>query len=149
MLPTERCAACYGARPHIVRSALTVAVLCALTFGTIGCARSSHGQPASTSARPAIGGPIPLRVVNRGPSDAVVHAVRGSFRQRLGLIRGLATTELIVPTSITADRGTFVLVVNQVGGPEQYVSDAVAPQPDIRLVLLLNARFASSTLSVE
>jgi hypothetical protein len=128
-------------------AALTALCLAALAGGCAG--RRRRTQDSVSASTSVVIGPIPLRVVNRSTSEVVVYAVRGSYRQRLGIASGLSTANLVVPASVTADRGTFVLAANQIGGSSRYVSDPVAPQRDIQLVLALAPRLEASSVSVE
>jgi hypothetical protein len=122
--------------------ALVVSTLATGCFGRRAASTTSPTRAASY-------GPVTVVAENRGTYEAVVYAVRGSFRQRVGSVPSLTTVRLPVPVSFTREPGPFSLLVVQIGGSARYATDSFVGQPDLLVRLTLAPRLTASTFALQ
>jgi hypothetical protein len=79
--------------------------------------------------------------------DAVVYAVRGATRVRLGSVTGLNTATFRIPSNISPD-GTFQLLVDPIGSSTVYMSDDFVVTPGQRVELSIAPALAMSTVAI-
>jgi hypothetical protein len=129
------------ALPSLV-GALAVAAACA------GRRTKTAGSP-SGDARPVAYGPVTVVAENRGTYEAVVYAVRGTFRQRVGNVPSLSTVQLQVPSSFTREPAPFALLVTRIGGSDRYTTDTFIGQADLQVRLILAPRLTASSYALQ
>lgn len=103
------------------------------------------GPPPSTGASPLQ--PTLVTVRNDNWLDAVVYAVRGASRVRLGTVSGLSTTTLKAPTSYAPD-GTFQLLVDPIGSTTVFMTDGFVVSPGQRVELSIAPSLRMSSVAV-
>ncbi|HEY7480305.1 MAG TPA: hypothetical protein VH680_07320 [Gemmatimonadales bacterium] len=92
-----------------------------------GCHSGSSADDAAPS--PARG-PATLQVENQGFLDMTVYVVQGAGRQRLGIARGHATTQLTIPEHLVrSGAGTLKFYCDPIGGQGLPVSDEIVVEP--------------------
>jgi hypothetical protein len=79
--------------------------------------------------------------------DAVVYAVRGATRIRLGSVTGLNTTTFKFPTNYSPD-GTFQLLVDPIGSSTVYMSNDFVVTPGQHVELSIAPALSMSTVAV-
>jgi hypothetical protein len=106
---------------------------------------------ACAGRRPSTGTPPlePTLVTVRNDNwlDAVVYAVRGASRVRLGTVSGLSTVTLKAPTSYAPD-GTFQLLVDPIGSSTVYMTDGFVVSPGQRVELSIAPSLRMSSVAV-
>jgi hypothetical protein len=107
----------------------------ALSLLLVGC----HSGPPSDDAVPAPTGPsATLQVENQGFLDMTVYVLEGASRQRLGVARGHATTQLAIPEHLVrGGSGTLRFYCDPIGGGGLPVSEeiVVAPGDTVELTI--------------
>lgn len=144
----------FGARGTPARFAAAIGVA-ALASTACAHARPGGATPPATAAGDsakaltAAVGPIPVEIDNRSSLDAVVYAVRGSIRQRLGTVAAVSRLSAVLPSSLTDDRGGVAFQAHHLAGNRSFTTDRIVPQPGERLVLTLQTRLDQSTVEVR
>ena len=114
----------------------------ALLTGTGACA--TGGSRPNASRLPSS---YAVTVVNDNWLDAVVYAVRGSARVRLGVVGGLGTTNLRIPATLITD-GTVRMLVDPIGSTRTYTSDSIVVTPGQRIELTVSSNLSMSSFAV-
>ncbi|HEX3235159.1 MAG TPA: hypothetical protein VHR41_13235 [Gemmatimonadales bacterium] len=115
-------------------------LLLALMFA--GCG-SHHGTSEAVSPNT----PVELEVENHNWSDIVIYLVRGSQRQRLGMVTALGNTVFTFPYRRLGNSGDARLSAHAIGG-SGYTSESVLVQPGQTLKWTLESDLARSSLAV-
>ena len=79
--------------------------------------------------------------------DAVVYAVRGATRIRLGSVTGLNTATFRMPTNYSPD-GTFQLMVDPIGSSTVYMSNDFVVAPGQHVELSIAPALSMSSVAV-
>ena len=109
-----------------------------------GCA-SHHG---TTQAAPAtVNTPVDLEVENHNWSDVVIYLVRGTQRQRLGMVGALGSTVFTFPYRRLGTGGDARFTAHAIGGGG-YTSESVLVQPGQSLKWTLESDLSRSSLAV-
>ena len=111
---------------------------------------TGSGACATSGSRPNAGrlpSSYAVTVVNDNWLDAVVYAVRGSARVRLGVVGGLGTTNLRIPATLITD-GTFRMLVDPIGSTRTYTSDSIVVTPGQRIELTVSSNLSMSSFAV-
>ena len=103
------------------------------------------GRSPSTAASPLQ--PTLVSVRNDNWLDAVVYAVRGASRVRLGTVAGLSTATLKAPSSYAPD-GTFQLLVDPIGSNTVFMTDGFVVSPGQRVELSIAPSLRMSSVAV-
>ena len=103
------------------------------------------GRPPSTGASPLEATVVTVR--NDNWLDAVVYAVRGASRVRLGTVAGLSSATLKAPSSYAPD-GTFQLLVDPIGSNTVFMTDGFAVSPGQRVELSIAPSIRMSSVAV-
>jgi hypothetical protein len=124
-----------------VRQRWMTVLLAASLVDIAACAR----RPASAGTSPL--GPTLVTVRNDNWLDAVVYAVRGASRVRLGTVSGLSVATLKAPSSYAPD-GTFQLLVDPIGSSTVYMTDGFVVSPGQRVELSIAPSLRMSSVAV-
>jgi hypothetical protein len=88
------------------------------------------GSSADDTAPGPTRGPATLQVENQGFLDMTVYVLEGASRQRLGVARGNATTQLTIPEHLVrGGAGTLKFFCDPIGGQGLPVSDEIVVDP--------------------
>jgi hypothetical protein len=109
-----------------------------------GCA-SHHGTTQTTAA--AVNTPVDLEVENHNWSDIVIYLVRGTQRQRLGMVSALSKTVFTFPYRRLGSGGDARFSAHAIGGGG-YTSETVLVQPGQMLKWTLESDLSRSSLAV-
>jgi hypothetical protein len=104
--------------PWVIRSSRLL-----LLLALAGCA----GRSVEDSSRPD--GQAMLQVENQSFSDAVIYAVSGGQRIRLGLATGNTTKSFPLPSYLVRSGGTLRFLADPIGGNRTPVSEEMNVQP--------------------
>lgn len=122
---------------------LAVIALIAVIFS----ACRSKGEGASTPA-PDPDTPVPVEVESHFQGDVTIYLVRGSLRQRLGMVTALGTGTFSFPWRWLAASGNSRLMVYPIAGAGSYFSDPLILQPGQWIKWTLMADLGRSSLAV-
>jgi hypothetical protein len=109
-----------------------------------GCA--SHHATTQTTA-PTVNTPVDLEVENHNWSDIVIYLVRGTQRQRLGMVNALSSTVFTFPYHRLGSSGDARFSAHAIGG-SGYTSESVLVQPGQSLKWTIESDLARSSLAV-
>jgi hypothetical protein len=109
-----------------------------------GCA-SHHGTTQTTAAAPNT--PVDVEVENHNWSDVVIYLVRGTQRQRLGMVNALSSTVFNFPYRRLGGSGDARLSAHAIGGGG-YTSESVLVQPGQMIKWTLESDLSRSSLAV-
>jgi hypothetical protein len=109
-----------------------------------GCA-SHHRTTQTTPA--TINTPVDLEVENHNWSDIVIYLVRGTQRQRLGMVNALGNSVFTFPYRRLGTGGDARFSAHVIGGGG-YTSETVLVQPGQSLKWTLESDLARSSLAV-
>jgi hypothetical protein len=109
-----------------------------------GCA--SHHRSSQTTAA-SVNTPVDLEVENHNWSDIVIYLVRGTQRQRLGMVNALGKTVFTFPYRRLGTGGDARFSAHVIGGGG-YTSETVLVQPGQSLKWTLESDLARSSLAV-
>ena len=129
---------------HIRRSLATAA---AIMLFTTACATGS-ARSASPDNESGERESVTLRVTNNNWSHAVVWAVYGGNRWRLGDVPSLRQASLDVPHSVLTGRGTVQVLISLIGSREFFATDEVNVYPGEVIDLRVENQLPTSFWSV-
>ena len=115
-----------------------------LTLLFADCA--SHHRTTQTDAA-SINTPVDLEVENHNWSDIVIYLVRGTQRQRLGMVNALGSTVFTFPYRRLGTTGDARFSAHAIGGAG-YTSESVLVQPGQTLKWTLESDLSRSSLAV-
>ena len=116
------------ARPATLARALSLACCLAVMSGCF-LATSTGSAPSRA--------PATLSVENDAFSDLVIYVATQGTRQRLGIARGLTTTNFEIPRSVVAGSPTVRFLADDIGGSRPEVSQQtnIAPGDTVMMVI--------------
>jgi hypothetical protein len=106
---------------------------------------SHHANTETTAA--TLNTPVDVEVENHNWSDVVVYLVRGTQRQRLGMVNALSSTVFSFPYRRLGSSGDARLAAHAIGGGG-YTSESVLVQPGQSLKWTLESDLSRSSLAV-
>ncbi|MBK8249988.1 MAG: hypothetical protein IPK85_21740 [Gemmatimonadetes bacterium] len=99
------------------------------------------GKPVAyrypTDAETVKKGQTVVQVENTAVNEAVVYAVQGLRRQRLGMVHGLSVTKFSIPRDMVVGGQQVRFVVDAIGVREDGVSDAITVAQGERVNLFI------------
>src|SRR5438093_13296244 len=110
----------------------------------VGCA-SHHGTAQPTAA--TLNTPVDVEVENHNWSDVVIYLVRGTQRQRLGMVNALSSTVFTFPYRRLGSSGDARLSAHAIGGGG-YTSESGLGQPGQSLKGTLESGLSRSVLGL-
>jgi hypothetical protein len=110
-----------------------------------GCA--SHHRTTTQTTAATSNTPVDVEVENHNWSDIVVYLVRGTQRQRLGMVNALSNTVFTFPYRRLGSSGDARLSAHAIGGGG-YTSESVLVQPGQMLKWTLESDLSRSSLAV-
>ncbi|MFL5495670.1 MAG: hypothetical protein ACJ8DC_14900 [Gemmatimonadales bacterium] len=106
---------------------------------------ASHHR--TTQAAASVNTPVDLEVENHNWSDIVIYLVRGTQRQRLGMVNALSSTVFTFPYRRLGTGGDARFSAHAIGGGG-YTSESVLVQPGQTLKWTIESDLARSSLAV-
>ncbi len=105
-------------------------------------------RDVSTAPAPDPNSPVPVEIENHYMGDVTIYLVRGSLRQRLGMVSALGTASYSFPWRWLSQSGSSRLLAAPIAGPRGYFSDALILQPGQVIRWTLQAGLDRSSMSV-
>jgi hypothetical protein len=91
---------------------------------------------------------VPIEVESHFMGDVVIYLVRGSDRQRIGMVTALSTAEFSIPwRRLTSSEGNRLLAY-PIAGRAAYASDPLVLQPGQSIKWTLESDLNRSSLAV-
>ena len=122
--------------------AVGLSLLMALTV--LGCRK----RDAETRPAPDPNTPVPFQIENHFMGDVTIYLVRGSLRQRLGMVTALGSAEYTFPWRWLSQSGTSRLMAYPVAGARAQLSDPLILQPGQGIKWTLEADLDRSSMAV-
>jgi hypothetical protein len=119
-----------------------LSILVALTF--LGCRK----RDAATTPAPDPNTPVPVEIESHFMGDVTIYLVRGSMRQRLGMVTGLGTAEFSFPWRWLSQSGSSRLMAYPIAGARVHLSDPLILQPGQWIKWTLEADLDRSSMAV-
>ncbi len=119
-----------------------LSVLVALTV--LGCRK----RDAATTPAPDPDTPVAVEVESHFMGDVTIYLVRGSMRQRLGMVTALGKTEFTFPWRWLSQTGTSRLLAYPIAGARVHASEALILQPGQWIKWTLEADLDRSSMAV-
>jgi hypothetical protein len=129
-------------RPRRAARAIGLSLLVALTV--LGCRK----RDAETSPAPDPNTPVPVEIENHFMGDVTIYLVRGSLRQRLGMVTALSTAEFTFPWRWLSQSGSSRLLAYPIAGARAQLSEPLIVQPGQWIKWTLEADLNRSSLAV-
>ena len=119
-----------------------LSILVALTF--LGCRK----RDAATTPAPDPNTPVPVEIESHFMGDVTIYLVRGSMRQRLGMVTGLGTAEFSFPWRWLSQSGSSRLMAYPIAGARVQLSEPLILQPGQWIKWTLEADLDRSSMAV-
>jgi hypothetical protein len=131
-----------AARPKRAARTLGLSMLVALTV--LGCRK----RDVETRPAPDPNTPVPVQIENHFMGDVTIYLVRGSLRQRLGMVTALGSAEYTFPWRWLSQSGTSRLMAYPVAGARAQLSEPLILQPGQWIKWTLEADLDRSSMAV-
>jgi hypothetical protein len=129
-------------RPRHAARAIGLSLLVALTV--LGCRK----RDAETSPAPDPNTPVPVEIENHFMGDVTIYLVRGSLRQRLGMVTALGAAEFTFPWRWLSQSGSSRLMAYPIAGARAHLSEPLIVQPGQWIKWTLEADLTRSSMAV-
>lgn len=126
------------------RAARTVALSLLMGLTLLGCRK----RDAETRPAPDPNAPVPVEIESHFMGDVTIYLVRGSMRQRLGMVTGLGTAEFTFPWRWLSQSGTSRLMAYPIAGARAQLSEPLIVQPGQWIKWTLEADLTRSSMAV-
>jgi hypothetical protein len=128
----------------VQRAARTVGLSLLVGLTLLGCRK----RDAETRPAPDPNTPVPVEIESHFMGDVTIYLVRGSQRQRLGMVTGLGTAEFSFPWRWLSQSGTSRLMAYPIAGARAQLSDPLILQPGQWIKWTLEADLDRSSMAV-
>lgn len=118
-------------------------ILLSLMLAGLILACRHKGEP---SVAPDPDTPVLVEVQNHFQGDVVIYLLRGSQRERLGMVTALGNSVYTFPYRRLGSSGSSRLLAYPIAGAESYASDPLYIQPGQSLKWTLEAELSRSSL---
>ena len=129
-------------RPKWAVRIVGLSLLVALTVP--GCRK----RDAETTPAPNPNTPVPVQLESHFMGDVTIYLVRGSLRQRLGMVTALGSAEFTFPWRWLSQSGTSRLMAYPVAGARAQLSEPLILQPGQWIKWTLEANLDRSSMAV-
>jgi hypothetical protein len=129
-------------RPRHAARAIGLSLLVAFTV--LGCRK----RDAETSPAPDPNTPVPVEIENHFMGDVTIYLVRGSLRQRLGMVTALGAAEFTFPWRWLSQSGSSRLLAHPIAGARAQLSEPLILQPGQWIKWTLEADLDRSSMAV-
>jgi hypothetical protein len=128
------------------RTRTTWALLLPLLLLLLPSCASHHATTQTTAA--TLNTPVDLEVENHNWSDVVIYLVRGTQRQRLGMVTALSSTVFTFPYRRLGNGSDARLSAHAIGDRGSYTSESLLVQPGQMIKWTLESDLDRSSLAV-
>jgi hypothetical protein len=125
------------------RAARIVWLSALVALAVLACRKREATTPA-----PDPNAAVPVEVENHYMGDVTIYLVRGSLRQRLGMVSALGTAEYSFPWRWLSQSGSSRLMAYPVAGARAHLSEPLIVQPGQWIKWTLEADLGRSSMAV-
>jgi hypothetical protein len=129
---------------HKKRAGRAVGLSLLMALTVLGCRK----RDAETRPAPDPNTPVPVQIENHFMGDVTIYLVRGSLRQRLGMVTALGSAEYTFPWRWLSQSGTSRLMAYPVAGARAQLSEPLILQPGQWIKWTLEADLDRSSMAV-
>jgi hypothetical protein len=129
---------------HPKRAARTAGLSLWVALTVLGCRK----RDTETMPAPDPKTPVPVEIESHFMGDVTIYLVRGSLRQRLGMVTALGTAEFTFPWRWLSQSGTSRLMAYPVAGARAQLSEPLILQPGQWIKWTLEASLDRSSMAV-
>jgi hypothetical protein len=129
---------------HPKRAARTAGLSLLVALTVLGCRK----RDTETMPAPDPKTPVPVEIESHFMGDVTIYLVRGSLRQRLGMVTALGTAEFTFPWRWLSQSGTSRLMAYPVAGARAQLSEPLILQPGQWIKWTLEASLDRSSMAV-
>ena len=126
------------------RAVRTVALSLLMALAVLACRK----RDAETRPAPDPNTPVPVQIENHFMGDVTIYLVRGSLRQRLGMVTALSSAEYSFPWRWLSQSGTSRLMAYPVAGARAQLSEPLILQAGQWIKWTLEANLDRSSMAV-
>ena len=137
-------AACPTGTVRAMRTARIVGLSLLVALTLLGCRK----RDAETRPAPDPNTPVPVEIESHFMGDVTIYLVRGSLRQRLGMVTALGTAEFTFPWRWLSQSGSSRLMAYPVAGARAQLSEPLILQPGQWIKWTLEASLDRSSMAV-
>jgi hypothetical protein len=127
-----------------LRAARTVGLSLLVGLALLGCRK----RDAETRPAPDPNLPVPVQIENHFMGDVTIYLVRGSLRQRLGMVTALGSAEYTFPWRWLSQSGSSRLLAYPIAGARAQLSEPLILQPGQWIKWTLEADLDRSSMAV-
>jgi hypothetical protein len=129
---------------HKKRAGRAVGLSLLMALTVLGCRK----RDAETRPAPDPNTPVPVEIESHFMGDVTIYLVRGSLRQRLGMVTALGSAEYTFPWRWLSQSGTSRLMAYPIAGARAQLSEPLILQPGQWIKWTLEANLARSSMAV-
>ena len=126
------------------RTARIVGLSLMVALTLLGCRK----RDAETGPAPDPNTPVPVEIESHFMGDVTIYLVRGSLRQRLGMVTALGTAEYSFPWRWLSQSGSSRLMAYPIAGARAHLSESLIVQPGQWIKWTLEADLTRSSMAV-
>ena len=127
-----------------MRIVVAASLVALVAVQAAGCARKAK-TPVANGLDPFPDGVVSVQ--NDNWLDVVIYAVNGSSKFRLGSVTGVSSGTFRLASGISPS-GSVRLLVDPIGAPKGYLTDAITVSPGQRIELRVGSPLNMSTVAV-
>ena len=129
---------------RVMREARILGLAVVVALAVLGCRK----HDAATTPAPDPNTPVAVEVQSHFMGDVTIYLVRGSLRQRLGMVTALGTAEFSFPWRWLSQSGSSRLMAYPIAGARVHVSEPLILQPGQWIKWNLEADLDRSSMAV-
>jgi hypothetical protein len=129
---------------HPKRAAQTAGLSLLMALTVLGCRK----RDAETRPAPDPNTPVPVQIESHFMGDVTIYLVRGSLRQRLGMVTALGTAEFTFPWRWLSQSGSSRLMAYPVAGARAQLSEPLIMQQGQWIKWTLESDLDRSSIAV-
>jgi hypothetical protein len=126
------------------RASRAVGLFLLMALAVLGCRK----RDAETRPAPDPNTPVPVQIENHFMGDVTIYLVRGSLRQRLGMVTALGSAEYTFPWRWLSQSGSSRLLAYPIAGARAQLSEPLILQPGQFIKWTLEADLDRSSMAV-
>ena len=111
---------------------------------TAGC----HKRDEASQPAPDPNAIVPVEIENHHQGDVTIYLVRGSLRQRLGMVTALGTATFSFPWRWISQSGSSRLLASPIAGARSHLSESLILQPGQWIKWTLEGDLDRSSMAV-
>ena len=127
-----------------MRARRTLGLIVVVLLMVAGCRK----RDAESAPAPDPNTPVAVEIENHFMGDVTIYLVRGSLRQRLGMVTALGTAQYTFPWRWLSQSGSSRLMAYPMAGARSHLSEPLILQPGQWIKWTLQADLDRSSMAV-